>query len=716
MKSLLFFLSFIIIFHICWSFYIVDHQRLARYSIFKTAANIFDVSSDEYDTAADLFTAAFGPLPEGIDLTSAVVYTTKPFEKALVEIESNLYELPSTISEPSFFWNQINIEESIYKLHEVYESFYNQLPGFNLEYLRRDLAKLIFMIQGFYARTNWIEIGNTDIALFLVDVTEPIPDDLIGNHLNEKELTTNPYHDLAKSLAIQTIRKLFDGLKEAIGPRKFKILLGIEGGKTIAFNIDDTGSMASMISSAKSHAIHIGNTYALSKNPPQKYMLQSFNDPTIGDLEISSDVHEIEAKINQLIASGGGDSPELCFSGLIQVLKNLEDNSYAEVFVYTDADAKDVWLLDELIQLILRKRPRISFLLKYIHINLPISYRRVSDISGGDILTVDSTSIMSTVDFLVSKASSSSEIQHEVLKIKEIKTFSYSIDKSVYETRLTVIGSEFELTISDPNGLNISPELTTNIGDVKIYTIRRPIKGVWSLTINPTDEIKKIKIEAVTSLSLNVKIVPEIRTFLIDGIEIKDSLVNNSKVGVLIDLFGVSSNNTPTFDQMEIYDQYGNLYNTFRLIKKSNFKFYAKSISIPGFDFRIKLVGKDASNLKYERMDPRTFRVSSLIVKADLKSIKDDYYSIEYEINNFATLSRKITMNFEICDDFLVDSFYLDRKFYVKGHDYFTDVVIMKNLSGKSKSKLCTAKLVFTDTETGDHLVTIGVDTNYFKF
>lgn len=262
MKILVLNLSLIISLNCCGAFLIDEHQQLCRNSIFKAAASIFHLPLDDYDNAADLFSAAFGPIPVGIDLTSAVVYTTKPFEKTLAEIESYLYELPLTITEPSFFWNQENIQPSIDKLYQIYNSFYAQMIGFNLDYMRRDLAKMIFMVQGFYVRSNWIENGNTDVGLFLLDVTELAPTGLRGQYTNGKDLATSPDHELAKSLASLTVRKLFDGIKEAIGLRKFKILLGIEGGKTIAFNIDDTGSMSSMIRSAKSHAIEKGNAYA----------------------------------------------------------------------------------------------------------------------------------------------------------------------------------------------------------------------------------------------------------------------------------------------------------------------------------------------------------------------------------------------------------------------------------------------------------------------
>lgn len=71
-------------------------------------------------------------------------------------------------------------------------------------------------------------------------------------------------------------------------------------------------------------------------------------------------------------------------------------------------------------------------------------------------------------------------------------------------------------------------------------------------------------------------------------------------------------------------------------------------------------------------------------------------------------------MKVEVCDDFSVDSFYLDRKFYVNQFDYFSDVVLLKNVS--KKSKLCTVKLIFKDSETGDSVLTKVIDMNYFSF
>ena len=115
---------------------------------------------------------------------------------------------------------------------------------------------------------------------------------------------------------------------------KFKEFIGISGGKSIAFNIDDTGSMSGEIEAAKQHALKIVDSYSISPNPPSKYLIQTFNDPTIGEIVITEDRAIILSTFTKIYAHDGGDAPELCLSGLENILKNLPDKSYAEIFLY----------------------------------------------------------------------------------------------------------------------------------------------------------------------------------------------------------------------------------------------------------------------------------------------------------------------------------------------------------------------------------------------
>lgn len=55
---------------------------------------------------------------------------------------------------------------------------------------------------------------------------------------------------------------------------------------------------------------------------------------------------------------GGGDCPEMCLSGIKLGLMNAQSNSF--VYVFTDADAKDAFLYNDILDLAMAKRVPVS--------------------------------------------------------------------------------------------------------------------------------------------------------------------------------------------------------------------------------------------------------------------------------------------------------------------------------------------------------------------
>ena len=67
----------------------------------------------------------------------------------------------------------------------------------------------------------------------------------------------------------------------------------------------------------------------------------------------------IEA-VNNLIATGGGDCPELGMTGLYQALLHCLPESI--IYYFSDADAKDEWRRNEVTSLAKQKRVKINFI------------------------------------------------------------------------------------------------------------------------------------------------------------------------------------------------------------------------------------------------------------------------------------------------------------------------------------------------------------------
>ena len=72
-------------------------------------------------------------------------------------------------------------------------------------------------------------------------------------------------------------KKFLEDLRKDLGDEKFSKLLALEGGKTLMFAIDITGSMSNEIEAAKAITIEI-STFR-RRAPPSNYILSSFSDP-----------------------------------------------------------------------------------------------------------------------------------------------------------------------------------------------------------------------------------------------------------------------------------------------------------------------------------------------------------------------------------------------------------------------------------------------------
>ena len=81
----------------------------------------------------------------------------------------------------------------------------------------------------------------------------------------------------------------------------------------------------------------------------------------VGPVTVTSDAEEVIEAVNNLIASGGGDCPELGMTGLYQALLLCLPESI--IYYFSDADVKDVWRKNEVESLAKEKKVKINFIL-----------------------------------------------------------------------------------------------------------------------------------------------------------------------------------------------------------------------------------------------------------------------------------------------------------------------------------------------------------------
>ncbi|KAF0037607.1 hypothetical protein F2P81_010481 [Scophthalmus maximus] len=184
-------------------------------------------------------------------------------------------------------------------------------------------------------------------------------------------------HHTAADLAVNATMELLEDIKAAVGDKNFLRLMGLSQSSALCFVIDTTGSMSDDIAEAKRVSFDIIDSKRGTQDEPSAYILVPFNDPGFGPLLMTTDADIFKANINKLSASGGGDIPELCLSGLQLALTAAPPSS--EIFVFTDAPAKDAHLKSTISALIESTKSVVTFMLTDVR----ASRRRRSNTRGG---------------------------------------------------------------------------------------------------------------------------------------------------------------------------------------------------------------------------------------------------------------------------------------------------------------------------------------------
>ncbi|XP_078491084.1 inter-alpha-trypsin inhibitor heavy chain H3 [Ciona intestinalis] len=163
-------------------------------------------------------------------------------------------------------------------------------------------------------------------------------------------------------------------VRNNIGDFKYGNFINVGVGITLAFAIDDTGSMFDEITAATQRAKMIIEERQGSLDEPRDFVLVPFNDPTVGPTTATSNPDTFKASLDGLRAHGGGDSAELALRGILLAIENSQEGS--TVFVITDADAKDIELQDVVIAQAQQRNIKITFLLTNIISTTMCGYMR----------------------------------------------------------------------------------------------------------------------------------------------------------------------------------------------------------------------------------------------------------------------------------------------------------------------------------------------------
>ncbi|XP_072535236.1 von Willebrand factor A domain-containing protein 7-like [Salminus brasiliensis] len=371
------------------------------------------------------------------------------------------------------------------------------------EYARHRLGEIFHTLQDFYSHSNWIELGNRSPYANLINPNLPLEnladkntptcrscgDNCMGNILDtilkQKKLTTGYFslfsnykppgkcshggtldmtsrvepkgginkddteashgylHLAAADVATAASKDLLEDIRRSTTDTEFLRLMGISSYSfVLCIVIDTSASMADEITEVKRITSVIIDSRRGTADEPSIYILVPFNDPGFGPVKKTTDLNEFKRLVNALSAGGGGgDDAEMSLSGLWLALAGAPAAS--EIFLFTDAEPKDVDMKSTVLALIESTKSTVNFLLTNPLTNMTCSfsnsvnqlYEDLALASGGQAIKVPKEQLANTTSLITNSTISG--------------LVNTLLDLNTLQNCLTVQGNQTALSISN---------------------------------------------------------------------------------------------------------------------------------------------------------------------------------------------------------------------------------------------------------------------------
>uniref|UniRef100_A0A673W4J0 von Willebrand factor A domain-containing protein 7-like n=1 Tax=Salmo trutta TaxID=8032 RepID=A0A673W4J0_SALTR len=429
---------------------------------------------------------------------------------------------------------------------------------------RETLGRVLHTLQDFYSHSNWVDLGYTepyanlirpDLPLEnLADVKTPTCSDcanggfcsnsILPNILNEKKLTSGymgilssakpkgkcshggaadltsskaprggiskderrsdnvALHTAAVTVATTATLQLLDDIRGAAGDNNYLRFMGVARSSVVVFVIDTTGSMSDDILEAKRVVYEIIDSKKGTQDEPSQYILVPFNDPEFGPLIKTTNPDVMKAEIANLTANGGGDLPEMCLSGLQLALTGAPASS--NIYVFTDAIAKDIELKETIVALIRSTKSTVSFFMtgdgarrsrRGVESRAATfeNYKDLALASGGQAIGVTKENLPQATDIIIDSSTSALvTVLQRARNPGRAETFSFLLDESLNNITIYITGKSLTFTLKNPAGVTQKQnEANGKLGTVQtvgnLYRVRLATDkhtGLWEISMN----------------------------------------------------------------------------------------------------------------------------------------------------------------------------------------------------------------------------------------
>ncbi|XP_039265384.2 inter-alpha-trypsin inhibitor heavy chain H5-like [Styela clava] len=441
-------------------------------------------------------------------------------------------------------------------------------------------------------------------------------------------------NDVLEAIEVECYR-----IRNEVGDTAFSQFFAFGVGSTLAFAIDDTGSMSGEIDAAKRRAQEIVRFTKGTLDAPQDFVLVPFNDPGVGPVTVTNNAEEYHQALEKLYAHGGGDAPELAMRGIQLAIENSRPGS--TIYVISDVDAKDYMLQDTVVAQARQKSIVVTFMLTNSISNcandgeykkcMPL-YKHIAKQTGGKVLVISRSDIFRTTDIVQSNAKQGVILLKQVTVVSNAQEPSnvipFYVDSSVQEILLETQGHCEHTHVMKPgsdkhikiDGDRYGDVWATNI---KIAGNESSSLGEWSIGMDVETINCSVKIQAKTSLGFVLNVFTKGRSEPDDAYKISDHdpFVEES-VGLVLDAYGYDDERVQA-TALKLVNEEGRVTKTIPVahdVGNTIPHIFKEGISELG-SFRVVVKGYDSKGNVFERMQPKLLSASHVKISCDLSKL-----------------------------------------------------------------------------------------------
>ncbi|MBZ5556408.1 MAG: hypothetical protein LAO77_03930 [Acidobacteriia bacterium] len=560
----------------------------------------------------------------------------------------------------------------------------------NGEEARAQLGRALHTLQDFYAHSNWVNNPGPNNGTFngalgvsvltRLSPTEPTCiDDFFDGTLTGRGLTDittgyfggveppankcahgvlpgagihkdepgRPFFVPARARAVDGTRDFVNQILNAPGVAgnddAIRALMDIRG--TLGFVIDDTGSMGSSIDGVKTAVGQIVTSVQDPKKRPDNYLLETFNDPTIGTPFVTTDAGALLGAVNAIFVNGGGDCPELSQSGLLAAIAAARSGS--KLYFFSDASAKDASLAGNVTAAANAKKIIINYVLTGSCSPVDPAYISGAQNTGGQLFFIGRNETGKIFGLI--EPSLTGDLQPMMLLNTTLGSGSTSVTVPVDST-LTSVTFSVSLDLLSavhvirPSGAEVlptDPDATiTVLSTGRIVTVRTPSPGDWQLQIAGAGDLSA-SVMGNSALELADFNFVERRgrpehegLFPING----QPVLGTTQIGRAT-MSGDFSN-----AQFELVSPAGATLQAITLTAGTDpdaaADEFVGNVDLPAAPFRVSVRGTDANGFAFVRTFPPTLRAQSVRVRAVAQGVRltpGATTPVQFEVTNLGS-------------------------------------------------------------------------------